>query len=177
MIRIIAAYLATAVAFAAVDAVWLTQSGALYRPALDAVLRPPEDPLNLPAAVVFYVVYIAGIIANKDGQALEIGGVEDHIHLLTSCSPRIALADFIRDVKANSSKWLREERGRELFQWQTGYSAFTVSGSQVKIVRRYVRNQVEHHRKQSFEEEYRTLLLRHGIKFDERYLFDEEHHA
>jgi REP element-mobilizing transposase RayT len=121
--------------------------------------------------------YIAGIIANKDGQALEIGGVEDHIHLLTSCSPRIALADFIRDVKANSSKWLREERGRELFQWQTGYSAFTVSGSQVKIVRRYVRNQVEHHRKQSFEEEYRTLLLRHGIKFDERYLFDEEHHA
>lgn len=121
--------------------------------------------------------YISGIITNKKGQLLEIGGIEDHVHLLTTCSPQIALADFLRDLKAGSSKWLHEEKRCSSFQWQTGYAAFTVSRSQAPAVRNYVRGQTEHHRKQTFEEEYRELLERHGIAFDEKYLFEEEHHG
>ena len=121
--------------------------------------------------------YMAGIIAHKQGQVLEMGGVNDHIHLATSCPPTIALADFVRDIKANSSKWLREEKGRRDFQWQTGYGAFTVSCSQVETLRQYVRNQAEHHRRRSFEEEFRAILQRHGIEFDEKYLFEVEYHG
>lgn len=120
--------------------------------------------------------YIAGIIANKKGQLLEIGSA-DHIHILTSCSPRIALADFIRDIKANSSKWLHEDKHLMRFGWQTGYGAFTVSRSRIETVRKYIRNQAEHHRKQSFADEFRALLQRHGIEFDEKYLFEAEHHG
>lgn len=119
--------------------------------------------------------YIAGIIANKDGQLIEIGGMLDHVHILTSCSPSIALAEFVRDIKANSSKWLHEEKQLTRFAWQTGYGAFTVSASQVDVVRHYIRNQAEHHRRQSFEDEYRDILRRHGISFDEKYLFEKEH--
>jgi len=71
--------------------------------------------------------YIAGIIANKDGQLLEIGGMADHLHILMTCPPTIALADFIRDIEANSSKWMHEEKRLAKFAWQTGYGAFTVS--------------------------------------------------
>jgi REP element-mobilizing transposase RayT len=121
--------------------------------------------------------YIAGIIANKQGQLLETGGVEDHVHLLTTCSPQIALADLVRDIKANSSKWLHEEKRQAGFAWQTGYSAFTVSRSQIDSVREYIRGQAEHHQRQSFEDELRTILRRHGIVVDEKYLFEDEHHA
>ena len=121
--------------------------------------------------------YISGIIANKDGQLLEIGGIDDHVHLLTSCSPRFALSDFIRDIKANSSKWLHEEKRAVRFGWQTGYGAFTVSCSQVETVRAYIRNQAEHHRKLTFAEEFRAILERHGIAFEEKYLFEEEYHG
>lgn len=121
--------------------------------------------------------YIGGIIEHKHGRLLEIGGIDDHVHLVTSCSPRMALADFIRDIKANSSKWLHEEQRYPEFEWQAGYSAFTVSHSQADIVRHYARNQVEHHRRQTFEEEYRALLIRHSIQFDDRHLFNDEHHG
>ena len=121
--------------------------------------------------------YIAGIIANKQGQLLEIGGIDDHIHLVTSCSPTVALADFVRDIKANSSKWLHEDKGRRDFQWQAGYGAFTVSRSRIDVLRQYVLNQPAHHRKQSFEDEFRAILQRHGISFDEKYLFEAEYHG
>lgn len=121
--------------------------------------------------------YITGIIAHKQGQLLEIGGVEDHVHLLTTCSPQFALADLVRDIKANSSKWLHEENRQADFAWQTGYAAFTVSRSQLDTVREYIRGQAEHHKRHSFEDEFRTILLRHGIVFDEKYLFEDEHHG
>jgi putative transposase len=121
--------------------------------------------------------YIGGIIAGKDGTSLEIGSTDDHIHLLTSCSPRVALADFIRDIKANSSKWVHRERRLMHFEWQEGYGAFTVSHSLIPVVQEYVANQMEHHRRLSFEEEFRAMLLKHGIVFDERYLFEREHHG
>jgi len=119
--------------------------------------------------------YLRGIIAKKDGRLLEVGGTEDHIPLVTTCSPKVALSDFVRDVKANSSRWLRDEKGRTDFQWQTGYGAFTVSHSQVEVVREYARNQQEHHRRLSFEDEFRAILERHGITFDERYLFEDDY--
>jgi putative transposase len=121
--------------------------------------------------------YIGGIIAGKDGVLLEIGSTDDHIHLLTSCSPRIALADFIRDVKANSSKWVHQERRLLDLAWQEGYGAFTVSHSLISVVQEYVANQAEHHRQLSFEEEFRAMLVKHGIVFDERFLFEREHHG
>jgi putative transposase len=121
--------------------------------------------------------YLRGIIAKKGGRLLEVGGTEDHIHLVTSCSPKVALADFIRDLKANSSRWMHDEKGRTVFEWQTGYGAFTVSHSQVEVVRNYARNQQEHHRELSFKDEFRELLARHGITFVEKYLFEDEHHG
>jgi len=121
--------------------------------------------------------YIAGIIANKEGHLIEIGGVEDHLHLLTTCSPKVAIADFVRDVKANASRWINELPRGGKFAWQVGYGAFTVSLSQAPRVRRYIRNQVEHHRKQSFPDEFRSILRKHGIAFDEQRLFDDEHHG
>ena len=121
--------------------------------------------------------YIAGTIANKDGQVIEIGGIEDHVHILTSCHPRMALADFIRDIKANSSKWIHEQGWVPDFAWQVGYAAFTVSHSQEDVVRAYIRNQAEHHSVRTFEDELRALLQRHGIAYDERYLFETEHYG
>ncbi len=121
--------------------------------------------------------YIGGIIGNKKGRLLEIGGTDDHIHILTLCHPTIALAEFARDIKANSSKWLHEEKQHHNFQWQTGYGAFTVSYSQVDAIRQYIRNQAAHHRTRSFEDEFREILQRHQIAFDEKYLFETEFHG
>lgn len=121
--------------------------------------------------------YIAGSITSKKGKALQIGGTADHIHILTSCSPTMALADLIRDIKANSSRWLHDEQRILDFQWQTGYGAFTVSYSRLETVQSYVCNQAQHHHKKSFEQEYRQLLKRCGISFEEKYLFEQEHHG
>lgn len=122
--------------------------------------------------------YIGGIIREKKGHLIEIGGVDDHVHLLSNFPPAIAVSDMIRDVKANSAKWVNELgliEGR--FEWQKAYGAFTVSYSQIEAVRQYVRNQKEHHRERSFKDEYVALLRRHGISFEPRYLFEAEHHG
>ena len=122
--------------------------------------------------------YIGGIVRDERGHLLEIGGVEDHVHILADLSPAVAVSVMLRQIKAGSSKWLNERddvNGR--FEWQTGYGAFTVSQSQVPVVRRYIQGQEEHHRTRSFKEEYIEFLKRHGINFEERYLFDDEHHG
>ena len=146
----------------------------LYHIVFSTKYRKPFFPAEQQEAIWRY---IAGIIVNKNGNAIEIGGTEDHIHILTSCSPTIALSDFIRDVKSNSSRWMHDERRNSLFEWQTGYAAFTVSHSQHEVVTSYIRTQAEHHRKWSFQAEYRLLLQRHEIAFDEKYLFDIEFHG
>ncbi len=119
-----------------------------------------RKPTLTDASSVETYAYIGGIIGNKKGRMLEIGGIDDHIHILTSCHPTLALAEFVRDIKANSSKWLHEEKQQALFQWQTGYGAFTVSYSQIDLVRQYIHNQAEHPRTQSFGDEFRTILKR-----------------
>ena len=117
--------------------------------------------------------YVGGIIRNEAGVLLEIGGMPDHVHLLVKLKPVTALADMLRTLKANSSKWVNENHKSDFaFGWQDGYSAFSVSESQVEHVRRYIRNQREHHRTAPFAEELRELLQRHGIEFDPRFLCD-----
>ena len=120
--------------------------------------------------------YIGGIIREQKGVLIEIGGMPDHIHILAKLSPTTAISDVLRIVKTNSSKWFNETFHPVLpFAWQRGFGAFSDSASNVDQVRRYIHNQEEHHKKLSFQDEYRQLLIRHGIEFDERYLFEEEH--
>lgn len=115
--------------------------------------------------------YLGGIIKSENGLPLEIGAVADHVHLLVRLPPTVALADLLRTLKANSSKWLNDTRfPRRTFAWQDGYAAFTVSQSQLGRVATYVRNQAEHHRRMTFREELIALFERNGVKYDERYL-------
>lgn len=122
--------------------------------------------------------YVGGVLRTGKGTLLEIGGVDDHVHLLANVSPATSVSDSIRNIKANASRWINEEiKPARRFEWQKGYSAFTVSHSQISSVRTYLQNQSEHHRKLSFREEYIELLRRHGIPFEEKYLFEEERHG
>ena len=122
--------------------------------------------------------YIGGTLRAKKGDLIEIGGVEDHVHILARLSASLAISDVIREVKACSSKWLNEfpERTQD-FHWQKGYGAFTVSYSLVDTVRNYIRNQAEHHQRKTFEEEYVEFLQKHGIEFRKEYLFEDELHG
>ncbi len=122
--------------------------------------------------------YVGGILRAKKGHLVQIGGVADHIHILTELSPSFAVADVIRDVKANSSKWVNEQPEMKVFfEWQKGYGAFTVSHSRRDSVQVYIQNQAEHHRRRTFQEEYIELLKRHNIQFRPEYLFEDEHHG
>ena len=117
--------------------------------------------------------YVGGIIRAEGGAQLEIGGVVDHIHILAKIKPAIAVSEMLAKVKANSSKWVNDHKMQmRKFGWQEGYAAFSVSESQVPAVREYIRNQEEHHRKQTYQEEFVALLERHRIEYDPRYLWD-----
>jgi REP element-mobilizing transposase RayT len=117
--------------------------------------------------------YQAGIFKQWESPALVIGGVEDHLHALFALSRNHALKKIVEEIKKGSSKWMKADGTRnEDFHWQNGYAAFSVSESNVLDVRRYIENQPEHHRKRTFQEELRALLTRHGVEFDERYVWD-----
>lgn len=112
--------------------------------------------------------YIGEIITNRRGIMLEIGGIEDHIHIVMKMRADSSLSEMVRSVKANSSKWMNDRsRPVTTFLWQAGYGAFTVSSSNVARVREYVRRQQEHHKKKSFQEEYLAFLNRQELQFDE----------
>ena len=120
--------------------------------------------------------YIGGIIRSNKGRLVEIGGTEDHVHILANLSPSIAVSKIIQDIKGSSSKWANDNlRFAQAFEWQKGYSAFAVSYSGVRTVQQYIQNQFEHHRVRSFKEEYVESLKRHDIDFEDRYLFEGEH--
>jgi putative transposase len=117
--------------------------------------------------------YLIGILAKLDCSSICTGVVEDHVHILCNLSRTITIAKLLEEVKRSSSRHIKEEgRNLEEFAWQNGYAAFSVSQSRIGQVKEYVANQEEHHRKMSFEDELRLLLQRHGIEFDERYLWD-----
>lgn len=115
--------------------------------------------------------YIGGVVKHRNGDLLAAGSVEDHIHLLIRFPATIAVADLMRDIKTNSSGW-RREKGDTGFGWQNGYGGFTVNPSIVPDVMAYIHRQREHHRKQSFQEEFLELLAKHGIEYDEEYLWE-----
>ena len=112
--------------------------------------------------------YLAGIARKHDSLVIANGGMEDHVHLLLQLHPALALANAVRLLKSNSSKWMNE-RGVRL-EWQKGYGAFSVSKSNVPAVVRYIENQEMRHRRMTFEEEIVALLKKHGIEFDPKYV-------
>jgi putative transposase len=118
--------------------------------------------------------YQAGIFHEWESPALIIGGVEDHVHALFSLSKNHPLKKIVEEVKKGSSKWMKtdEGAGNEEFSWQAGYAGFSVSQSSVPEVTKYIENQAQHHHRMSFQDELRALFTRHGIEFDERYVWD-----
>lgn len=117
--------------------------------------------------------YIGGIGKNHHIPVHAVGGVENHVHVLLSLPPTIPLSKAAQTIKAYSSKWINEtglRRGTR-FAWQEGYSAFSVSQSSMPKVEAYIGSQAEHHHRHSFEDELRSLLARHGVQFDERFVF------
>ncbi|MEZ6061579.1 MAG: IS200/IS605 family transposase [Planctomycetaceae bacterium] len=117
--------------------------------------------------------YMAGTAKELGGFAIRIGGYYDHVHLLLRIPGRIAVSDFIGPSKSNTSKHINTSSGvLQKFGWQEGYGAFTVSVSQKARLISYIDRQMEHHGKQSFEDEYLTLLKKNEVEFDPRYVWD-----
>jgi putative transposase len=117
--------------------------------------------------------YLATICRDVGADFVRVGGVADHVHIVTTLSRTLSQAQLIEHIKKLSSKWIKtlDPRYRGFF-WQSGYGAFSVSPSQLDEVLRYVEAQQEHHRTRTFQEEYRELLRRHGVDFDQRYVWD-----
>ena len=114
--------------------------------------------------------YISGIIRNKNSHLYIVNGTENHLHILTDLHPSMALADFMRELKASTSKWVKEKGIFPLFDgWAEGYGSFTCSYYDLGELLEYIRNQEEHHKKKSFEDEYRNLIQIAGIKIDEEF--------
>ncbi len=117
--------------------------------------------------------YIGGIIKNLHGNLLKAGSVEEHIHLLIAhpriCSP----ADLVKEIKTGSSKWIKAQHTdfRD-FHWQGGYGMFSISPTHIPAIEYYIGNQVEHHRQVSFQDEFRQLLKKYNLQWDERYIWD-----
>ena len=117
--------------------------------------------------------YIGGIIENHRGGLLKAGSVRDHIHLSMAHPRTIAPSELVKEIKIGSAMWVKT-KGRQFsgFQWQSGYGIFSISSSHRRAVEEYIANQAEHHRVVSFQEEYRRLLKKYEIAFDERYVWD-----
>ncbi len=116
--------------------------------------------------------YVTGIITFEKQKLLAINNMPDHLHMLVGIKPEIALSELVRVVKSNSSKFINEKRwmvGR--FAWQEGFGAFSYSRSQISTVIRYIQNQQKHHARQTFRDEYTSLLEKFGVKYDPKYLF------
>ena len=117
--------------------------------------------------------YIGGILSKLECQPLIVGGVEDHIHALCALARTCTAADMVREIKRGSSLWIKtKDAALQEFSWQNGYGVFSVGYSQVPSVKQYILNQEEHHQKVSFQDEFRELLRRYAIDFDERYVWD-----
>jgi len=117
--------------------------------------------------------FLAGGIQELGGIPLEWNGMPDHVHILAKLRPDLAVSDLLRDIKARSSGWIhRSYPALASFSWQVGYGAFSVGASQVEAVRAYIRNQREHHRMITFEQEFIGLLDTAGIEYDLRYLWE-----
>ena len=117
--------------------------------------------------------YITGIVTNQGQKLISINGMPDHVHILIGLRPAIALADLVREIKADSTNFINKNKwvhGR--FAWQEGYGAFSYGHSQLDEIIRYVQNQEKHHKRRTFKDEYLTLLRKFDIAFEHKYVFD-----
>jgi REP element-mobilizing transposase RayT len=126
-----------------------------------------------PALRAELYAYMATILKNIDSPAILVGGVADHVHVLSLLSRKFAIKDVVEEAKTETSKWLKK-RAQNLaeFHWQSGYGIFSVSESNVEQVKHYIAHQEQHHQRMSFQEEFRKLCERHGVAIDERYVWD-----
>lgn len=117
--------------------------------------------------------YVATVGRDLNGEVLRVGGVADHLHIVATLPRTLSQAEMVETMKKTSSKWIKELDSKySQFYWQRGYGAFSVSPSQLDAVVQYVENQEEHHRTRTFQEEYREVLRKYGVEFDERYVWD-----
>ena len=117
--------------------------------------------------------YISGICKKMECYPVKIGGYTDHIHILCLLSKKIALMELLEEVKAHSSKWIKtKDSSLKKFYWQNGYGAFSVNPYEIEKVIEYIENQKEHHRKKTFQDEYRAFLKKYKVEFDERYIWE-----
>lgn len=116
--------------------------------------------------------YVVGILDNLKSPSLQTGGATDHVHILFALGRTVSQADVVEEVKKSSSKWMKAEGGEAGFSWQAGYGAFSIGESQADTVIHYIQNQEEHHRKVTFQEEFRTFLERYRVAYDEQYVWD-----
>jgi len=116
--------------------------------------------------------FMGGIARSNGFKAIEVGGHVDHAHMLITLPTTLSIAEAMKKVKGGSSKFMNETfPARHRFEWQEGYGAFSVSASAIEATIAYIRNQEEHHRVRTFEEEYIAFLKKNGIAYDERYVF------
>ncbi len=117
--------------------------------------------------------YLAGICAGQGSPAIIVGGTEDHVHVLCRLSRTGSVADLLRELKRDSSAWVKEQHPElDGFHWQLGYGAFSVGPHEVDVVRAYIENQEAHHRTESFQDEFRALLATYGVEYHEHYVWD-----
>jgi putative transposase len=117
--------------------------------------------------------YLGGVCKNMECQPIKIGGHTDHVHILCMLSKKITLMKLIEELKSHSSKWIKtKDKSLENFYWQDGYGAFSVTPSEVDKVIAYIANQNEHHKKLTFQDEYRAFLKRYNVEFDEKYVWE-----
>jgi len=125
----------------------------------------PEDEKELYA-------YIGGIIKQNASFPIKINGTENHLHVLSTLSKNLSLANLVEEIKKNSSRWIKTKNiYYQDFAWQGGYAGYSVSQSKITVVANYIERQKEHHQKQSFKDEYLQFLRRYGVDFDENYLW------
>jgi putative transposase len=132
-----------------------------------------REPFIGPEVEAQLYFYMATVFQGCESRALIIGGTSDHIHALADLARTITIADLIQEVKTQSSRWMKKQgRGLGGFQWQSGYGAFSIGQSGVNTVKAYIANQKAHHAKYTFQDEFRSLLKKYNISFDERYVWD-----
>ncbi len=117
--------------------------------------------------------YVGAICKNVNSPALIVGGTDDHIHILSSLSRTLSIAELVKEIKTSSSKWIKTKGPLYTgFHWQDGYAAFSIGKSGEQDARRYIASQNEHHRQTSFQDELRAFLQKYGVEYDERYVWD-----
>ncbi|MBS0635397.1 MAG: IS200/IS605 family transposase [Verrucomicrobia bacterium] len=117
--------------------------------------------------------YIASIVVSQGSYVHKIGGTEDHLHIFTSLPRTISISELLEEIKKNSSKWIKTKGERfKDFAWQKGFGVFSVSQSHQELVAAYIANQKEHHKTQTFQDEFRLFLKRNNVPYDERYVWD-----